>query len=130
MPRKTKDDATVLEGTAPLAKPATAPRKRSTKQADSTPASSESSMTEVVFQLPAHDGVGQIALVGDFNGWSQEAHPMTRQDGRFEVSVPLERGRRYRYRYLIDGHRWENDWNADEYEPNEYGGDDSVKVVG
>ena len=30
------------------------------------------------------------------------------------------------YRYLVDGERWENDWAADTYAPNDYGGDDSV----
>jgi hypothetical protein len=54
---------------------------------------------------------------------------MTRVGDGFEVTVPLERDRRYRFRYLVDGHHWENDWNADEYVPNEYGGDDSVRIV-
>ena len=35
----------------------------------------------------------------------------------------------YRYRYLLDGTRWENAWDADDYVPNPYGGDDSVVVV-
>ena len=34
-----------------------------------------------------------------------------------------------RYRYLLDGSRWENDWSADEYVPNGYGSDDSVLVI-
>jgi hypothetical protein len=40
--------------------------------------------------------------------------------------VALEGGRRYRYRYLADGERWINDWAADAYAPNPFGGDDSV----
>jgi hypothetical protein len=40
--------------------------------------------------------------------------------------MSLEPGRRYRYRYLADGERWINDWAADDYQPNPYGGDDSV----
>ena len=35
-------------------------------------------------------------------------------------------GRAYRFRYLLDGHRWENDWAADAYKPNDFGADDSV----
>ena len=38
-------------------------------------------------------------------------------------------GRRYRFRYLVDGERWQNDWQAHDYEPNEFGGDDSVVDV-
>jgi hypothetical protein len=41
----------------------------------------------------------------------------------------LETGREYRFKYLIDGKRWENDWHADRYEPNIYGTDDSVVVI-
>ena len=35
-------------------------------------------------------------------------------------------GRRYRFRYLLDGRRWENDWEADDYVDNDHGGQDSV----
>jgi hypothetical protein len=35
-------------------------------------------------------------------------------------------GRRYRFRYILDGQRWENDWEADDYVDNDYGGQDSV----
>jgi hypothetical protein len=47
-------------------------------------------------------------------------------DGGFSVTVELEVGRAYRFRYLLDGVRWENDWAADAYVPNSYGEDDSV----
>jgi hypothetical protein len=42
------------------------------------------------------------------------------------VTVDLEAGRAYRFRYLLDGERWDNDWAADAYIPNSFGGDDSV----
>jgi hypothetical protein len=41
----------------------------------------------------------------------------------------LEAGQQYRFRYLVDGERWENDWAADAYLPNAYGGEDSVVTV-
>ena len=47
-------------------------------------------------------------------------------DGGFSVTVGLEAGRAYRFRYLLDGQRWDNDWAADAYQPNDFGGDDSV----
>jgi 1,4-alpha-glucan branching enzyme len=86
----------------------------------------DESMVDVIFRLRAGPEVDGVAVVADFNGWSQTAHPMTRVGDCFERSIALQRGGRYRYRYLIDSVRWENDWEADEYEPNEYGGDDSV----
>jgi len=55
---------------------------------------------------------------------------MTRRtNGDFSVSLDLEKGRSYRFRYLIDGWKFENDWQADRYESNPYGGEDSVVEV-
>jgi hypothetical protein len=47
-------------------------------------------------------------------------------DGGFSLTIELEPGRAYRFRYLLDGDRWENDWAADAYVPNEFGADDSL----
>jgi len=47
----------------------------------------------------------------------------------FTVSLELNTGRAYNYSYLIDGNRWENDWCADRYEQNPYGGENSVVEV-
>ena len=82
---------------------------------------------EVTFELPADEGVTSAHLCGEFNDWSTTATPMTRRnDGTFEAIVTLDRERSYRFRYLLDGKHWENDWTADDYVPNEYGGADSV----
>jgi 1,4-alpha-glucan branching enzyme len=89
----------------------------------------DSMMTDAVFQLPVSGGEQEVVLVGNFNGWSQESHPMSRNGEVFEIIVPLAKPGRYQYRYLIDGHRWENDWNADEYVANDFGCEDSVLVV-
>ena len=45
------------------------------------------------------------------------------------MTLELETGRSYRFRYMIDGWKYENDWGADRYEPNPYGGEDSVVDV-
>jgi len=79
--------------------------------------------------LPSVVEAPAAALVGDFNGWS-DAVPMTkRKDGRLSVTVSLEAGRAYRYRFLLDGERWENDWEADAYVANEFGSEDSLIKV-
>jgi hypothetical protein len=66
-------------------------------------------------------------LVGEFNGWAPNQHPLTLlDDGRFRTELPLPVGQRWRFRYILDGERWENDWAADDYVPNGLGADDSV----
>ena len=81
----------------------------------------------MTFELPAEVNAQTACVVGEFNDWNVEAHPMTRgEDGSFSVTVALKVGQAYRFRYLIDGERWENDWTADAYVPNPFGGDDSV----
>jgi 1,4-alpha-glucan branching enzyme len=78
------------------------------------------------FRLADVGQAAEVCVVGDFNDWSPTAHPMTREDGEFVARIALEPGRTYRFRYLLDGRHWANDWAADDYVPNEFGGDDSV----
>ena len=85
----------------------------------------------VTFTLPGEVGAGDVALCGDFSGWTAGSIPLRRgSDGAWQVTVPLAPGSSYRYRYLLDGERWENAWQADRYEPNPFGSDDSVVIVG
>jgi 1,4-alpha-glucan branching enzyme len=83
--------------------------------------------TKVTFELPQESAGEQVSLCGEFNEWSPERTPMTkRKGGRFSVTLTLQGGRSYRFRYLVDGQRWENDPAADGYLPNDYGTEDSV----
>jgi len=52
-----------------------------------------------------------------------------RKDGSFYLTISLTPGRSYRFRYLLDDTRWENDWAADQYVPNDFGSEDSVVQV-
>jgi hypothetical protein len=81
----------------------------------------------VGFELPAAVSATSVSLVGDFNDWSPATHPLALlDDGRFRTELSLPAGRRFRFRYLLDGERWENDWAADDYVSNGLGADDSV----
>ena len=87
---------------------------------------------KVTFTLPpeAAPEARSICLMGEFNNWSPDAHPLKAdKSGVYAVTVDLEKGRSYRFRYIIDGERYENHWCADRYEPNLYGGEDSVVDV-
>ncbi len=83
----------------------------------------------VTFSMPAAIWADTIHLVGDFNHWDNAATPMRLSETGWTTTLELEAGRSYQYRYLINGKEWHNDWNADRYEPNEYGGDNSVVVA-
>jgi len=81
----------------------------------------------VTFTVDPRVGARLAAVCGEWNDWSPTADVMRRDaDGGLSVTVELEVGRAYRFRYLVDGVRWENDWAADAYFPNSYGEDDSV----
>jgi len=86
-------------------------------------------MCEVTFRLPSEASFGarKATVVGDFNNWEKEATPLTKQEnGDFIITVELDAGKEYRFRYLIDGKRWENDWHADKYVKSPYEVEDSV----
>lgn len=81
----------------------------------------------VTFALPAEVGADTAFLCGAFTDWMSDAVPMKKgRDGTFKASVTLKTGDAYHFRYLLDGEYWENDWEADRYEPNEFGTEDSV----
>ena len=81
----------------------------------------------VTFTVDPQVGAQTAAVCGEWNDWSADADVMRRDpEGGFSVTVGLDAGRAYRFRYLLDGQRWENDWAADAYQPNNFGGDDSV----
>jgi len=84
---------------------------------------------EVTFRLlsEASRGARKVSVVGDFNNWEKEATPLAKQEnGDFIITLELDAGKEYRFRYLIDGHRWENDWHADKYVKSPYDAEDSV----
>ena len=81
----------------------------------------------VTFELSSDVGASNAHVCGEFNDWSTTATPMTANGGAgLSVTLTLDGGRAYRFRYLLEDGRWENDWAADDYVPNDFGGDDSV----
>lgn len=83
----------------------------------------------VTFALPAAIWADTIYVVGDFNNWERRATPMRLSDAGWMATLELEPGRTYQYRYLLNDEEWHNDWNADGYEPNAYGGDNSLVIT-
>lgn len=87
---------------------------------------------KVTFSLPkeAAPEADKVTLVGDFSNWNKGSNLMKlNKSGKFTTTVELEKGKDYRFRYLVDENYWVNHWCADKYVPNPYGGDDSVVTV-
>jgi hypothetical protein len=79
----------------------------------------------VTFRVPAEGGATAVELIGEFTAWSPVA--MASADGGDHVvTMDLDAGFAYRFRYRLDGERWVNEWAADGYVANDYGSDDSV----
>ncbi|MEM6736932.1 MAG: isoamylase early set domain-containing protein [Bacteroidota bacterium] len=78
-------------------------------------------VAKVTFSLDKKEaqGADEINLAGDFNDWSTTETPLKKnKNGKFSVTIDLEQGKSYQFRYFIDGEIWENDPAADAYVPN------------
>jgi hypothetical protein len=51
------------------------------------------------------------------------------KDGSFTVTIDLEKGREYQFRYLINEDQWENAWNADRYVPTPFGDSENSVII-
>ena len=60
----------------------------------------------ITFHLPACLWAESISVVGDFNNWDPGVHPLhySRAEDEWQVTVLLQAGRTYRYRFVLDGH--------------------------
>jgi hypothetical protein len=102
-------------------------RKLGIQEAEVIKSRAAKGKARVTFTVDSLVGAQAAAVCGEWNGWSADADVMRRDaEGGFSVTVELDVGRAYRFRYLLDGQRWDNDWAADAYVANDFGGDDSV----
>jgi 1,4-alpha-glucan branching enzyme len=83
---------------------------------------------KVTFEVASEEIDAQnITLVGDFNDWNETQLEMKKyKNGKFKAVVNLEKDKEYQFKYLIDGEKWENDFEADSYVANHHGGENSV----
>lgn len=88
------------------------------------------SSCRVTFKVPAEIEADRVAVLGEFNEWSEDAHPMKKlKNGSFSVTLSVDAGQEYRFRYLLDDGRWINDEAPDQLVPNRFGGQDCVLSV-
>ncbi|MEM9340814.1 MAG: isoamylase early set domain-containing protein [Bacteroidota bacterium] len=61
----------------------------------------------------------KVYLVGEFNNWNESTTELTKlKSGDFKLVLPLESGKAYQFRYLVNGTDWVNDSQADRYVNN------------
>ena len=91
-------------------------------------------MKKITFTLPA-EALGtatEALLLGDFNEWDLDKaiRLIAQPDGSLAVSVDLEPGKSYEYRYYLNNGTWVNDWAAERYVFNEeFGIENSLVIV-
>lgn len=91
--------------------------------------SKDKSKCDVTFTLPkeAIQGGKKVELVGEFNNWNtSEGIALVAKKGEYKTVLKLEAGKRYEYRYLVDGHMWTNDATPDAFVSNPFGTVNSV----
>jgi hypothetical protein len=92
--------------------------------------SADKAKVVISFVIPASLWADWVHLVGDLNGWDRESLPLSLNGGDdWQVEVELDRGREYRFRYLIDGEHWRNDRHADLHALGDDGMLDSVVIA-
>lgn len=73
-------------------------------------------------------GANAVNVVGDFNNWDPQAHPLKiAKDGTWKVTVRLKPGS-YEYMFVVDG-EWRDDPLNPNRVPNPHGGFNSVCEV-
>ena len=88
---------------------------------------SKKTTKKVNFSIVAPDAE-EVLLVGDFNGWKDNPHPLKKdKKGTWKASIKLEPGR-YEYRFLVDG-EWRNDNNCGTLVSNPYGDENCVLTL-
>ena len=81
--------------------------------------------TEVTFEFNRSD-VTTVALAGDFTDWQTVEMKFNKKSQSFKTKLRLPKGGVFHFRYLLNDSEWENDYQADQYLPNEFGTENSI----
>lgn len=89
---------------------------------------SQSASKRVELVVDAREAA-QVAVTGDFTGWSPEGVPLARgEQGEWRATLELAPGE-YQYRLKIDG-EWKDHPTAQKRVPNPFGSENCVLLVG
>jgi len=78
-----------------------------------------------------HDDYAEsVSLAGDFNGWSQESLPLSKnENGLWFIEAQAPRPGHYQYKFVVNGHRWVDDPSNGMKVLDNYGGLNSLLVL-
>lgn len=90
-----------------------------------------SSTMRVTFRVSKQLWADQVALIGEFNDWDPHTHLLqqTDLDTDWHITLELEMGHSYHFRYLVDREHWMDDDRADGYMLDAFGRVDSVVII-
>jgi hypothetical protein len=81
-----------------------------------------SNNVKATFVLPDDHPYGEVSVVGDFNDWTPGKDRFVRRSNHtYSVSIMLEEGKEYAFRYYSEEQGWVNEEEADGYRDNEFG---------
>jgi hypothetical protein len=64
----------------------------------------------VTFALPIDDPGGAVSVVGNFNDWNPDTHPLRKRANRTRsAAVTVQSGTTLHFRYLAEGGVWFDD---------------------
>ena len=85
---------------------------------------------KVTFIQPHNAEQDTVSVVGDFNDWDPNKTKLVkRNNGTRSVSINVDPGQRYRFRYYCADGTWFNDEAADAYEVGEHGSENCVLLT-
>ena len=83
---------------------------------------------DVTFEF-SRDDVTSVSLFAEFNEWQPILMKFNKKEKAFRTKVRLPKNTSFQFRYLLNDAEWENDYKADQYLPNVFGGEDSVVIT-
>jgi serine protease AprX len=83
---------------------------------------------KIVFSYHADEAM-TVALSGDFNEWRHDTQFERNGGGVWRAEIPCQPAGPYRYKFLVDGHRWTEDPSHALKEEDGLGGFNSLLVI-
>lgn len=70
-----------------------------------------------------------VEILGLNSDWENSIIMKKKKDGSFSCEVSLPKDSRHEFKYLVNETDWISDTEADELQPNVYGGNNSVVII-